>query len=258
MQIVIPTECPSCGSTLENVNGQLFCRNKTACPAQSSKLVENYCKKMKIKGFGSATVSKLELTTISGLYNLTEQRLTSVLGDKLGSKLFTEIQKTKTSDFALVLGSLGIKLIGKVAAGIAATKINSFQEITAKACTDAGLGVKATESLMDWCNSLEGLDTIEALDGFITFAEVSTKPTQNTEHKFDVCITGKLNDYASRSKAADYLSQFGITVKGSVTKTVKYLVCEDETKKGSSSYKKALANDLPIVTIKELINIIGE
>lgn len=258
MQIVIPTECPSCGSTLENVNGQLFCRNKTACPAQSSKLVENYCKKMKIKGFGSATITKLELSTISGLYSLTEQRLTSVLGDKVGSKLFTELQKTKTSDFATVLGSLGIKLIGKVAAEKLATKINSFQEITVKACKDAGLGEKATESLMEWCKSLEGMDTIEALDGFITFSEVSSKPTQNTEHKFDVCITGKLNDFASRSKAADYLSKYGISVKGSVTKSVKYLICEDDTKKGSSSYKKALANELPIVSIKELINIIGE
>lgn len=258
MQIVIPENCPSCGSTLENVNGQLFCRNKASCPAQSSKLVENFCKKMKIKGFGEKTVAKLELTTITGLYDLTEQRLTCVLGDKVGSKLFTEIQNTQTSEFANVLGSLGIKLIGKVAAEKLATQVNSFQEITVKACKDAGLGEKATESLMEWLKSLEGMDTVESLDNFMTFTvvEQSAKPTQ--EHKFDVCITGKLNDFSGRSKAADYLSQFGITVKGSVTKTVKYLVCEDESKKGSSSYKKAIANDVPIVTIKELIKNIGE
>lgn len=253
MQIVIPTECPSCESTLETVNGQLFCRNKTACPEQSLKIVENFCKKMKIKGFGSATVSKLELTNISGLYNLTEQRLINVLGDKVGSKLFLEIQNTKASEFSTVLGSLGIKLIGKVAAEKLATQTNSFQVLTAKICKDAGLGEKATESLMEWLSSPEGVDTIETLDSFMTFEDVKQSSSSTPEHKFDVCITGKLTDFSGRSKAADYLSGFGITVKNSVTKTVKYLVCEDETKKGSSSYKKALANNLPIVTIKELI-----
>lgn len=253
MQIVIPTNCPSCGSHLENVNGQLFCRNTTSCPAQSSKLVENFCKKMKIKGFGSSTVSKLELNTISGLYDLTEQRLIQVLGSKVGSKLFLEIQQSKTADFATTLGSLGIKLIGKVAAEKLATQVSSFSELSATSCKQAGLGEKATESLLEWLESPEGLDTVEALTqfDFKPVVSVSTKPT--AEHKFDVCITGKLNDFSSRSEASDYLLNFGITVKTSVTKTVKYLICEDDSKKSSSSYKKALASDLPILTIKELL-----
>lgn len=258
MQIVIPTECPSCGSHLENVNGQLFCRNKTACPAQNSKLVENFCKKMKIKGFGEKTVAKLELTNISGLLNLTEQRLTNILGEKVGSKLFTEIQSIKTSAFSTVLGSLGIPLIGKVAAEKLATQVGDFQSINPTACKAAGLGEKATESLSRWMASLEGMDTIESLESFVSFepVEASAKPT--IEHKFDICITGKLNDFTSRSKAAEYLSKYGITIKNSVTKSVMYLICEDESKKSSSSYKKAEANGLPILSIKELINLIGE
>lgn len=258
MQINIPTECPSCGSTLENINGQLFCRNKSACPAQSSKTVENFCKKMKIKGFGGKTIEKLELTSIVDLYSLTEQRLIDVLGEKVGSKLFTEIQNTNSCEFASILGSLGIKLIGKVAAEKLATVINSFTEITAKTCKEAGLGEKATESLMDWLYTEEGIDTVSVLDRHITFTTKSTAQTEQVEKVFDVCITGKLDDYSSRSKAADYLSQYGVTVKNSVTKTVKYLVCEDASKKGSSSYKKALTNNLPIVTMKDLIKIIGE
>ncbi len=259
MKIVIPTECPSCGSTLENVNGQLFCRASTSCPAQSSKTVENYCKKMKIKGFGAKTVEKLELASVSELYQTTEQRLKDILGDTMGSKLFAEINASKSSEFSKVLGSLGIKLIGKVAAEKLATQVNSFNGITAKACKDAGLGDKATESLMDWMCSEEGHFTAEMLDNTIAFVEQSPVASATiTDQVCDVCVTGKLNDFSSRSKAADYLSQFGVTVKGSVTKSVKYLVCEDDSKTGSSSYKKALANGLPIVTIKELINLIGE
>lgn len=259
MKIEIPTECPSCGSPLENVNGQLFCRASTSCPAQSSKTVENYCKKMKIKGFGAKTVEKLELSSVSELYQTTEQRLTQILGKTMGSKLFAEINASKNSEFSKVLGSLGIKLIGKVAAEKLATKINSFKEITAKACKDAGLGEKATESLLDWMVSEEGYFTAQILDDTIAFVEQSPVSSETTISPVcDVCITGKLNDFKSRSEAAKYLSQFGVTVKNSVTKSVKYLVCEDESKKGSSSYKKALANDLPVLTIKELINLIGE
>lgn len=259
MKIQIPTECPSCGSSLENINGQLFCRNTTACPAQNSKTVENFCKKMKIKGFGPSTITKLELHSVVELYELPEQRLIDILGDKVGSKLFTEINKSKSAEFSSVLGSLGIPLIGKVAAEKLATQCNSFMEITHKTCKDAGLGDKATENLMDWFTTEEGITTSDLLDEIIAFVEKSPAQIeqQKVEAKFDVCITGKLDDYSSRSKAADYLSQFGITVKNSVTKTVKYLVCEDATKTGSSSYKKAQANGLPIVTIKELLENIN-
>ena len=254
--ISIPTNCPSCSSELENVNGQLFCRNTSACPAQNSKTVENYCKKRKIKGFGSKTVDKLELTSVVDLYQTTEQRLTSILGDTMGSKLFLEIEASKNAEFSNVLGSLGIKLIGKVAAEKLATQINSFKDITSEACKDAGLGDKATESLVNWTNSYEGIQTIEVLDSVITYTE--STPSVKVESAFDICITGKLNDYKSRSAAADYLSKYGITVKGSVTKSVKYLVCEDASKTGSSSYKKAEQLGLPILSIKELISIIGE
>lgn len=258
MQIIIPKSCPSCESLLENVNGQLFCRNKGSCPAQSSKTVENFCKKMKIKGFGEKTVEKLEINTIVELYTLTEPALKQSLGDKVGSKLFLEIQKAMSCEFSVILGSLGIPLIGKVAAEKLATQINCFSDITPKACESAGLGPKAIESLSGWLDSPEGSETSCFLDSNIEFKEVSAKPTKNTEHKFDVCVTGKLNDFSSRNKAADYLGTFGIGVKGSVTKTVKYLICEDDSKKGSSSYKKAVDKGIEIVSIKQLINIVTE
>lgn len=256
MLIQIPTNCPSCGFELVNVKGQLFCKNKAGCSAQNSKLVENFCKKMKIKGFGSKTIEKLGLKTISGLYNLTEQRLTDNLGEKVGTKLFSEIQSSYSKDFATVLGSLGINLIGQVAANKLATKINGFSQITNQTCKDAGLGDMATNYLLGWVNSDVGQETILTLEELFDFKEVKKVETPATN--IDVCITGKLDDFTSRTKATEYLAQYGINVKKSVTKTVQYLICEDDSKVNSSSYKKAVSNNLPILTIKQLIKNIGE
>ena len=89
-QIQIPTDCPSCGSKLEQVNSQLFCRN-ISCEAQSSKKVEAFAKKMKIKGLGPSTISKLELTHISEIYELDKDYLVSILGDKTGTKIQKKI-----------------------------------------------------------------------------------------------------------------------------------------------------------------------
>ncbi|ASV43440.1 DNA ligase [Vibrio phage JSF12] len=254
--IQIPTECPSCQSKLVKVNGQLFCRS-TSCPAQSSKLVENFCKKNKIKGFGEKTVAKLGLSSIPELLNLTEHTLIDTLGEKVGSKLFLEVQSIKNLTFAQVLGSLGINLIGTVAAEKVAVICGDFTEITPQNLATAGLGEKATQSLTSWVNSLDGQDTIEAFSSFMVF-EANTTGSRSEEfavnyEPVDICITGSLLDFKSRSEAAAYLKQFGITVKDSVTKTVKYLVCEDEKKTSSSSYKKAQAAGIPILSIKNLL-----
>lgn len=256
MKIAIPTNCPSCGSQLDTVNGQLFCRSKS-CPAQSSKLVEGFCKKMKIKGFGAKTIEKLELQTIGDLFSL-ERSDMEILGDKMAAKLLDEIDNScPNCDFGQFLGALGINLIGTVAANKVATKCNRLIDITSTVCKEAGLGEKATESLLNYLASPEGEEVIDTVDMYISFADISSKPTQvldSSKPMIDICITGKLNDFSSRTKATEYLEPLGFIIKKSVTKSVKYLVCEDDSKVGSSSYKKAQANGIQILTIKELIN----
>lgn len=253
MKIIIPHNCPSCDSLLETVKGQLFCRNK-ACSAQSSKTVENFCKKMKIKGFGAKTIDKLELQTISDLYNLNSYELHSAVGVTVGNKLMNEIELSCTCEFSQFLGSLGIPLIGTVAAQKIATKCNSLNGITQPICKDSGLGDKATESLLNFFASEQGEEITDTVNEQFTFDEVKPKATSKVNLAIDVCITGKLEDFPSRTKAADYLEQYGISVKKSVTKTVQYLICEDDSKVGSSSYKKAESNGIQIITIKNLIN----
>lgn len=260
MQIDIPTQCPSCGSTLEVVNSQLFCRNKS-CEAQSFKVLEGFCKKMKIKGFGVKTLEKIGIKDITELYKLTEEDLVQATSAKVGSKLFAEIEKSKGCSFEDFIKSLGINLIGATAAPkvVAAfpkpdALIVSYQDLR-----DAGLGEKAAQSFWDYLNSPRGLEEMDMAADIFTFQvkeQATTDDSIGSYPSLEICITGKLTDYKSRAAVTEVLSQYNITVKKSVTKNVSYLICEDSAKTGSSSYKKALDKNLPIITIKELLQTV--
>jgi len=82
-----------------------------------------------------------------------------------------------------------------------------------------------------------------------------TSESSSTPTKGAVCITGKLNDFPNRNAASKYLATLGWEVKSSVTKNTQYLICEDDSKTGSSSYKKAQSLGIGIVTIKYLEDI---
>ena len=262
MRIVIPTNCPSCDSTLEMVNSQLFCKNKM-CSAQSSKTLEGFCKKLKIKGFGEKTLEKIGITQITELYTLTKQDLVSSTSDKVGSKLFDEIEKSKASSFGDFIKSLGINMIGASATDKIVTVFKSpMDNCSYELLRKGGLGDKASLSFIEYLDSSRGHDEMLMASQHFTFqvenvADASSS-SSSTLPALEVCITGKLNDYKSRTAVADMLSQYNITVKSSVTKNVKYLVCEDEGRKGSSSYKKALEKQIPILTINELLTIVTE
>lgn len=253
MKIEIPNECPSCQSKLENINGQLFCRNKTTCLAQSSKLLENFCKKLKVKGFGPATLDKLQITRISELFYLDNESLVEAVGDKVAAKLEAELNEKMRGKvkFADILASLSIPLIGQVAAEKIASKFNDLESMQAEG--------KAGENLNAWKSSELGADVLALPWNFGSEQSVSDSPTLTESIGVTVCITGSLNDFKNRTEASNYLEQQGFTVKKDVTKAVQYLICEDETKKGSSSYKKAQSAGIPVITIKQLIDkFIGE
>lgn len=250
----IPSNCPSCDSTLERVKDQLFCRN-SSCPAQNNKVVEGFCKKMKIKGFGTKTIEKLELSSIADLYELDQETMAPILGDKIASKLQAEIDAKRTVDFSDFIGSLGIPLIGGVAGKKLALKANSWTELEGLLNTsDSGIGSKAISNLTAWMNSEIGMETMSIN---IEFTEKATKATvEPTEQRGTVVITGKLNDFKNRAEAASFLETHGFDVKNSVSSKTNYLVVED----GSTSSKTDKANSLgiPILTIKDLLSLFGE
>lgn len=243
-EIKIPTTCPSCSSDLEQVNSQLFCRN-SACPAQSSKKVEAFVKKMRIKGFGPATINKLGLTHPFDLYDGALEEYVDILGEKMGTKLFNEVENSKTTTFATFLASLSIPLIGETASKKIAKQVNNLDELVHNFAL-LNIGDKAKSNIEDWTCSEDFL-----LAGDIEEHLNYLAPIKSVEQdKGKVCITGKLKDFSNRTKAKEYLESKGYTVTTTVSSKTDYLVCEDGS--NSSKNKKAESLGIPIVTIANL------
>lgn len=241
MIIQIPTDCPCCDYPLETVNVQLFCRN-LACSAQLSKKIEHFCRTLSIKGLGPKTVEKLNLADITEIFWLEESDLVDALGsDRLAEKLLLEISKATKADLATVLASFAIPLVGNTAATKICSVVAHISEITEETCKVAGLGAKVTENLLTWLST----DFLE-IEEFLPFDFRSRNAeTPNTDN-LTVCITGKLVSYKTKSEAAKVLAAAGFKVVETVTRTLNYLV--DEDNKSSTKRKKAEEYGITIIT----------
>lgn len=248
MKIVIPTNCPCCGYTLELVNAQLFCRN-TACSAQLGKKLEHFAKTLGIKGFGPKTIEKLGLSDITEIFYLDFDTVSETLGEKIAVKLLDEIERAKSADLATVIASFSIPLIGNTAGTKIANTVSSIEEINLETCKQAGLGDKASQNLCSWIET----DYLEMKE----FLPFSFKPAQHNGTVVDgetVCITGKLSSFKTKAEAAKELEAAGYKVVESVTKTLNYLI--DEGDKGSA--KRTKAEQYGVTIINNLITFLKE
>ena len=139
-EIIPPVVCPACESKLELVNDQLFCRNPN-CPAQWDKKVESFVSTLKIKGFGPATINKLQVQDYCEIYELSVSDIQEKLGsERLAVKLYDEIQKSKSSKLVDIIPAFSIPLIGRSASQKLCNTISHIEDISEKSCTEAGIG----------------------------------------------------------------------------------------------------------------------
>lgn len=236
--IIEPTACPSCNYTLEKVGDQLFCRN-IACPAQVAGKIEHFAKVLGIKGLGPATVQKLQLQDITELFYLDLEEVKAVVGEKVAIKLLKEIENAKVATIATVLESFSIPLVGSTASKKLAAVVPKIEDINQETCKIAGLGEKVTQNLLNWLET-----EYQEIKEFLPFKFTEFKKV-NANNK-TVCITGKLKSYKKKADASAALADAGFTLVESVTKTLDFLV--DEEDKMSSKREKAIQYGIPIIT----------
>ena len=243
--ITAPSTCPSCGSKLELSFPLLYCRNPS-CGDQSSKKIEHFAKTLKIKGLGPAAINSLVLESINDIYAITKHEIIDLLGSqKLGEKLFTEIENSTKAPLNILLAAFSIRLIGKTASEKLSAVCESIHDINEDSCAEAGLGPKATESLLDWIE-----EEYPLLELPHSFAFDSPKVRTGGV----VCISGKLKSFGTKAQATEALEQHGYTVKSSVTKDVTILVNES----GVESQKTTKARESGVTKVENLLDFLGE
>ena len=243
-EIIPPTNCPICSTILEWEKDQLFCFNPD-CSGRTSKRIEHFAKTLKIKGLGPRTIEKLKVQTFYDLYELPlEMMIDAIQSEKLAVKLHREINASKKVDLVDLLPAFSIKLIGTTASQKVCEKVNSLLELNEKICSEAGLGPKATENLLDWFYE-------EFTDGYdrLPFSwKTAVQKRTETETKGIVCITGKLKSYKTKAAATKILEKMGYLVKNSLTKDVTILVNES----GIDSAKTQAARERGVQIITNL------
>ena len=242
-----PSTCPSCNSSLEEVNNLFYCRNEH-CGEKVYKLIEHFAKTVKIKGLGPATIKKLKLESINDLYWLTVNELKARLDSRvLALKLFNEIQNSRNAPLNVILPAFSIPLIGKTASEKLAKEFNDIEDIYYERCRVAGLGEKAAKNLINWMNT-----------GFFDVAELpfswKFEKTEETTTHGVVCISGKLTSFKNKAEAQNRLEELGYVVKSSLTKDVTFLVNESGIEYAKT--KKARESGVQIIT--NLLDFIGE
>ena len=247
MQIIqAPTNCPSCGSVLDVVNNLLFCRS-TSCGSQTLKKIEHFAKTLKIKGLGPKAIQKLGVITSQELYSLTLEDFVQLLeSEKIGVKVFQEVQKSRDVPLNVVLPALSIPLIGNTATKKLAVVCDTLRDIDKESCESAGLGPKATDNLLDYLYEYQ----IELLK--YPFSFKFEKPLASVSTKGIVCISGKLTSYKTKAQATEILKQNGYEVKGSLTRDVTILVNES----GIESAKTRQAQNKGITIITNLLDFL--
>lgn len=239
-KIQAPTHCPCCDSELEVVNYLLYCRNPF-CEGQSTKKIQHFAKTLKIKGLGESTINKLGLVDISDIYSLDCETICEKLSsEKLGVKLYDEIEKSKSATLNDLLPAFSIPLIGKTVAAKISQAVLSVEHINHTTCEIAGLGEKATHNLVEW-----------VVHEYPYYAELPfnwkfTKVEQKS--KGTVCISGKLRSYKTKADAYKDLEAFGYNIKSSVTRDVTILVNES----GIESLKTQKARESGVIIVDNL------
>ena len=240
--ITIPSECPSCNSSLKLVKDILYCYNDH-CPAKWDKKVEGFAKHLKIKGLGPSTIQKLQIQDFHDLYSLSRDEISDCLNsEKIADKLYLEIQKSTESGLEELLPAFGIPLVGRSVASKLCAVVDNISSITWDSCHRAGLGPKASQNIIDWINNEFYPNEYDQLPFSYKTKEKSVK----IESKGVVCITGKLKSYPNKSAAQEVLEKLGYTVKGTVTNAVTVLVNESGIE--SAKTTNARAKGVRIIT----------
>ena len=247
-EIIIPTHCPACNSELDTVKDQLFCRNPN-CPAQSSKKVEHFAKTLKIKGLGAVTIEKLDLQDYHDIYSFDERELIDLLGsEKLGEKLFAEIENSKDAQLTTLLPAFSIPLIGQSASNKLTKQVSNISEITYQKSIDVGLGPKAASNLINWL--VNQFDSNEYYK--LPFSFSCERISEVSYNKGVVCITGKLKSYPTKAAAQKVLQSHGFETKDNLTKDITILLNESGIE--SAKTNKAQQMNIKIYNnIKQLI-----
>ncbi|MBP5465859.1 MAG: hypothetical protein J6Y13_11900 [Treponema sp.] len=259
-EIVFPTVCTSCGSSLVDEGTRLFCPNKN-CPKRLLHQIMKWVNVVDIRDLGEKLIRALfqdgVLRSISGIYALDEEKLSPYfLGEEslskekqsLGAKKVVQsIQAHRRVSLERFIAGFDIEGIGEtVVEKLTEAGYGSLEKILAltqeEAASVYGFADIMAKTLVE--GLAENRDEMTALvDGGIISLVEKDASLPLTGKSF--CFTGELRTM-KRTDAQNLVKEKGGSVKSSVVKGLSYLVTND-TSSGSAKNEKAAKLGIPVI-----------
>lgn len=271
-----PNKCPLCGGETEiakeNNSEILICKNPDCRGKLLGKLSHAVSKNaLDIDGLSDATlqrfINKGWICCIKDIYHLNKYKNNMLRMDGFGEKsvenLLGNIGRSRIISFDRFLAALSIPLIGTSASKDMAKMCNydieKFKQIMGespyKFTAVDGFGDKMAHSLFVWWTN--NCNKFLELEKEFFFEEINENPAENKLEGKNFVITGKLHQFANRSKLKEKIEQLGGKVVGSISSKTDYLINNDKNSTSSKNIKAKQLN-IPIISEEDFLEIIAD
>ena len=252
----MPANCPVCGTQVVKPESEAMhrCPN-TSCPVQFFELLKHFVSKgaMDIDGLGgqwcNILIENSLVKDVADLYRLDKKELLKLdrMGDKLATKIMTNVEVSKQRPLHRVLFALGIIHVGSEIAELLTQRyasINEMAEATPEELTEIpGIGPKIAESVADYFAVPHNQQVLKDLGkgGVVLHHDIQDIQEAADDLPFSgksFVVTGTLSGF-TRREAEDRIKILGGNVSSAVTRKTDYLVAG-----GSPGSKVAAAGRL--------------
>ena len=257
----MPQLCPECETVVVKVEGDAMhrCPN-SACPAQFFESLKHFVSRgaMDMDGLGERwcriLIDRGLVSDVSHVYNLTAEQLVELdrMGDKLATRILTNIDASKRRPLARILFALGILHVGAEVAELLAGRYASIDDIAAASVDDLteidGIGPRIAESIVSYFAAERNRQTIAGLRdaGVQLWQELA--PVDETAQPWKgqtFVITGTLSSM-TRREAEGKVKALGATTTSSVSRKTNWVVAG-----ASAGSKLATAERLGVPVLDE-------
>jgi DNA ligase (NAD+) len=259
-----PVECPSCQQKLKVQDIWLYCENEK-CPAKIKEEILNYIHKAGIDDLSDKRLDEMIekglVKSISDLYKISIQDLLTLdkVKEKLATKIFENIQKTKEQELTQFIAAIGIEGVsGAKSEKIISQGHNTIEKVMnlTKDQLEAieGFAEKSAQSIVDSVKIKKPLIN-ELIKIGLNLKSETLNFGEGPLLGMKFCITGELSQ--PRSVIEKKIKMSGGLLVSSVSKNTNYLLT-NEKESTSSKFLKAKELGIKIISEEELLSLIGD
>ena len=263
-----PEVCPDCGTPLVRDEGEakFFCPNTDGCPTQiKGKLLHFIGRKAMNVIAGDATIDQLYSLNLvkdpADLYSLTKDDLLRLEGwkERSAQRFLESLEASKKATFDHVLFALGIRYVGESTARELAASFKDIDSIAAATRDELlqveDVGEVIADSLTAYFKDGKHLEMISRLKaaGLRFETESNEGPVSDVLKGKTIVISGNFS--IPREKMKQLIVSHGGKNSGSLSGKTSFLLAGE--KPGPEKMKKAEAEDIPVISEKEFMDMLS-